>query len=241
LTLPPPNVDPKYAIRLGCAAAGRVTQFLTPPKQFERPLAFSERMLAVWRDSVRQLGVRAIPQHTLGDAVPTDMQYVGLWMIKRRADGPTHRAQHLPVAVIISPNQPTVRGTAPGLQDWVDYRTLLLYLADEGAKPVPDKPLDRQATMATFVKRLIAQLRNTTTLLVTRDQTEASPLFKAAQRLMTANDREFFRQQSEILTASKDESRKQTAAREIWMSIPRNRGGLRYAASALRASATNRS
>lgn len=165
-----PYVDPKFAIRLGCAAAGRVTQFLTPPKQYERPLAFSERMLAAWRDSVRQLGVRAIPQHTIGNAVPAEMQYVGLWMIKRRADGPTYRSQHLPVAVLISPNQPTVYGTAPGLQGWIDYRALLLYLADEGAKPVPDKPLDRQAVMATFVKRLTAQLRNTTTLLITHAQ-----------------------------------------------------------------------
>jgi hypothetical protein len=165
-----PYADPKFAIRLGCAAANRVTQFLTPPKRFEKPVAFTERMLAVWRDAMRQLGVRAIPPHTLGEAVPADLQYVGLWMIKRRADGPTYRAQHLPVAVLISPNQPTVWGTAPGLADWVDYHTLLLHLADEGAKPVPDKPLDRQAAMATFVKRLFAQLRNTNTLLITHAQ-----------------------------------------------------------------------
>ena len=80
----------------------------------------------------------------------------------------------MPVAVLVSPNQPTVRGIAPGLPDWVDYRTLLLHLADEGSKPVPNKPLDRQAAMATFVKRLIAQLRNTTTLLVTHAQNSRS-------------------------------------------------------------------
>lgn len=165
-----PYSDPKHAIRLGCAAAGRVTQFLTPPKPREGTQAFDERMLAVWRDCVRQLGVRAMPQHTLDEQVPADIQYVGLWMIKRRADGPTYRAQHVPVAVLTSPNQPTVRGTAPGLPDWVDYRTLLLHLADEGSKPIPDKPLDRQTAMATFVKRLTAQLRNTTTLLVTHAQ-----------------------------------------------------------------------
>jgi pPIWI_RE module N-terminal domain/RNaseH domain of pPIWI_RE/MID domain of pPIWI_RE len=162
--------DPKHAIRLGCAAAGRVTQFMTPPKPREGAQAFEERMLAVWRDCMRQLGVRAVPQHTLDQQVPADIQYVGLWMIKRRADGPTYRAQHVPVAVLISPSQPTVRGTAAGLPDWVDYRTLLLHLADEGSKPVLEKPPDRQATMAMFVKRLTAQLRNTTTLLVTHAQ-----------------------------------------------------------------------
>jgi hypothetical protein len=51
---------------------------------------------------------------------------------------------------------------------------------------------------------------------VTRVRPEALPLVGAAQNLITPNDREFFKEQSEILIESKDEARKQEAAQEIW-------------------------
>jgi hypothetical protein len=167
------HTDPKFAIRLGCAAAGRVTQFVTPPKKGERPTAFDERMLAVWRDTVRQLGVRAIPQHNL-DGIDAGLCYVGVWMTKRRADGATFRAQHLPIAVLLDPTKSTIYGTAPGLPSWVPYRELLLHLADEGSEPVPERTLDRNKEFAGFIKRLTQQLRGTETLLLVHAQNSRS-------------------------------------------------------------------
>ena len=49
-----------------------------------------------------------------------------------------------------------------------------------------------------------------------RGRTETSTLLKAAQALITHNDREFFRHQNEILVASKDERARQRTAQEIW-------------------------
>src|SRR6266851_2923363 len=68
-----PLDDPKFAIRLGCADAGVLTQFVLVPKKAKRYNSvknLDHRVHSGWQDGLRQLGVRVLPEHTVTTGVP---------------------------------------------------------------------------------------------------------------------------------------------------------------------------
>ncbi|MFF3892852.1 pPIWI_RE module domain-containing protein [Streptomyces sp. NPDC001812] len=154
-TFRPASTDPKFAIRLGCADAGLLTQFLVTPstdRQVANAGSLGHRAHSAWLDGLRQLGVRVLPRHTLGDDLPDQLQYAALWMVKRRKDGPTRLPKHLPVAVLVTPlpeeqGLAAVRGWDDGAGEWVPYPRFLLGLVkqaeiDPEAFAEPEAPTD---------------------------------------------------------------------------------------------------
>ena len=104
-----PLDDPKFAIRLGCADAGVLTQFVLVPKKakhYNSEKNLDHRARSGWQDGLRQLGVRVLPEHTITTGVPEGLRYAALWMVKRRKDGPTRLPRHTPVAVMVTPLAP---------------------------------------------------------------------------------------------------------------------------------------
>ncbi len=159
-TFRPASTDPKFALRLGCADAGLLTQFLvtsSTDRRIDNADSAGHRAHNAWLDGLRQLGVRVLPQHTLGDDLPDDLQYAAVWMVKRRKDGPTRLPKHLPVAVLVTPlageqGLAAIRGWDDDAGDWVPYPQFLLSLVKraeidpeafaepEAAVPASDAP-----------------------------------------------------------------------------------------------------
>lgn len=164
-----PRTDPKFAIRLGCADAGTVTQFLRPPSaEPDDDDAF--RAAAAWGDGMRQLGMRFVPQHTLGDAIPDQLNQLAFWLVKRRVDGPTQNPQFTPVAVLIRPGQNCIMGRTATMSEWVPYPELLKSLTGQIRPDNLKTDYDQTAATAAFVKNTLYQMRSTPTLVVTHAQ-----------------------------------------------------------------------
>ncbi|WP_431952822.1 pPIWI_RE module domain-containing protein [Actinacidiphila sp. bgisy167] len=138
-TFRPAATDPKFAIRLGCADAGLLTQFVVAPsadRQIDNVDSLDHRTHSSWLDGLRQLGVRVLPQHTLGDDLPENLSYAAVWMVKRRKDGPTRLPKHLPVAVRVTPlpdgdGLAAVQGWDDAAGEWVCYPRFLLGLVKQ--------------------------------------------------------------------------------------------------------------
>ncbi len=167
------RTDPKHAIRLGCADAGLVTQFIRPPDPEAEPgeaLADAGlRAAAAWSDGLRQTGVRLVPQHTLGDAlIPADLNQVAFHLVERRVDGPTGKQQFTPIAVLIRPGAKCVFAKSADMHEWVPYPELLKSLTGrvEGRK----NGAEQSALTAAFIKRTLAQLRGAPTLVLAHAQ-----------------------------------------------------------------------
>ncbi|WP_326587489.1 pPIWI_RE module domain-containing protein [Streptomyces sp. NBC_01294] len=148
-TFRPAETDPKFAVRLGCADAGLLTQFVVTPSddwQIKNVESLDHRVHNGWLDGLRQLGVRVLPQHTLGGDLPEELEYAALWMVKRRKDGPTRLSKHLPIAVLVSPlsgseGLAVVRGWDDDACDWIPYPSFLLHLVQK-AEIDPDAYLE---------------------------------------------------------------------------------------------------
>lgn len=133
-----PLHDPKFVLRLGCADAGVVTQFTSVPRKakgYNSEKNAEHRAHSGWLDGLRQLGVRVIPEHTLDDRLPLGLRYAAMWMVKRRADGPTRLPRHTPVAVLVSPVKPgsgqaVVSGWDPERSTWIPYPNFLIRLTE---------------------------------------------------------------------------------------------------------------
>jgi pPIWI_RE module N-terminal domain/RNaseH domain of pPIWI_RE/MID domain of pPIWI_RE len=131
-----PLDDPKFAIRLGCADNGILTQFVLVPKKAGRYNSMKNldhRVRSGWQDGLRQLGVRVLPERTVTAGVPEGLRYAALWMVKRRKDGPTRLPRHTPVTVMVTPLAPgsglaAVTGWDPQTAQWIPYPQFLLKL-----------------------------------------------------------------------------------------------------------------
>ncbi|QIZ37044.1 pPIWI_RE module domain-containing protein [Saccharopolyspora sp. ASAGF58] len=163
--------DPKFAIRLGCADTGMVSQFLTPgaPKDPEDDSEF--RAAAAWADGLRQLGMRLVPEHTLGnDAIPEGLNQLAFWLVKRQAAGEMGRAQFTPVAILIRPGHKSILGRTPDTTGWIPYPQLLVALTGH-VRPEDLATADQQTkAVAAFVQNTLYTLRGTPTLVVTHAQ-----------------------------------------------------------------------
>ncbi|MCM2422129.1 pPIWI_RE module domain-containing protein [Streptomyces sp. RKAG293] len=202
-TFRPASTDPKFAVRLGCADAGLLTQFVVTPsadRQIDNVDSLDHRTHSSWLDGLRQLGVRVLPQHTLGDDLPEGLQYAALWMVKRRKDGPTRLPKHLPVAVLVTPlgdgeGLAAVRGWDDSAGAWVPYPQFLLSLVkqaeiDPATFAEPETPDDgahsgtlrvtsrqwrtnlaqQRNETASFLQRVLHSLRGQPTALITHAQ-----------------------------------------------------------------------
>ncbi|MEU6108081.1 DUF3962 domain-containing protein [Streptomyces albidoflavus] len=199
------DTDPKFANRLGCADAGVLTQFVVTPSG-ERRIANADtvehRAHHAWLDGFRQLGVRVLPEHTLGGDLPEGLQYAALWMVKRRKDGPTRLPRHLPVAVLVTPLAGSnglcvVRGWDDDTRTWIPYPHFLLGLVKKAeidasnldepgsggtadaapritAKARRTNLSEQRADTARFLQRMLHSLRNHPTVLITHAQNSRS-------------------------------------------------------------------
>ncbi|MFI2543306.1 pPIWI_RE module domain-containing protein [Streptomyces rochei] len=167
------RTDPKHAIRLGCADAGLVTQFIRPPDPDADPeeaLADAGlRAAAAWSDGLRQTGVRLVPQHTLGDTlIPSNLNQVAFHLVERRLDGPTGKQQFTPIAVLIRPGAKCVLGKSADMHEWVPYSELLKSLT--GRVEDRKNSAEQSALTAAFLKKTLAQLRSAPTLVLAHAQ-----------------------------------------------------------------------
>ncbi|PWG12314.1 DUF3893 domain-containing protein [Streptomyces sp. V2] len=132
--------DPKFALRLGCADAGFVTQFMAVPKKVKGYNTVGNqhhRALMSWDDGLRQLGARVHPEHGLTEGVPEGMRYAAVWMVRKNRTTRTRWAADVPVAVLVTPHAQgsglaRVQGWDPDADDgagaWVPYPAMLLKL-----------------------------------------------------------------------------------------------------------------
>ncbi|OKI61666.1 pPIWI_RE module domain-containing protein [Micromonospora sp. CB01531] len=166
------TTDPKFAIRMGCADAGMVSQFIRPDefpgKDLDKEEASNQhRAEAAWDDCLRQLGVRFVPQHRLKSAIPDDLEQLAFWVVKRRNDDTNTHQIFIPIAILIRPGQKHIMGKTEGMADWVPYPTLLKTLAGTNYHASPAKEDEQKERLAAFIRSTLTRFRNTQTLIVT--------------------------------------------------------------------------
>src|SRR2546421_113280 len=170
------DTDPKYALRLGYASGGRVTQFITPPDD-ERD-AVDYRARQAFLDLLRQLGVCLQLPQTLpppkkakqaGRLIeqarseePRPINYAAVWLIKQNAPSShTRRQQRLPVLVHISP-EGKILAVAPGMSEWQPYTKALQTIAMQQIKGgYPCTPQQMLAFIKEKIEEDIAPLGET--------------------------------------------------------------------------------
>ena len=170
------TADPKFAIRLGCADAGVVSQFIRPrdPEIDPEKDDSAFRAAKAWADGLRQIGMAIVPSHSLGEVIPAGLNQVAFWMVKRRIDGPTGNAQFTPIAVLIRPGQDTIMGKSADMDEWVPYPELLKSITGQ-VRSTDLKTADAQAKLAAaFVQKVLFGLRGTPTLAIAHAQNTRS-------------------------------------------------------------------
>lgn len=139
--------DPKFAVRLGCAKAGFVTQFTTVPvagdengKGAETESSLRHRTLSAWSDGLRQVGARTVPRHATDGGLPDGLRHAALWMVRKNRTTHNRWAAYVPVGVMVTPDPAgtgaaRVEGWDPearsGAGAWVPYPELLLRLTTQ--------------------------------------------------------------------------------------------------------------
>ncbi|MDT8916079.1 pPIWI_RE module domain-containing protein [Amycolatopsis sp. PS_44_ISF1] len=166
------TTDPKFAIRLGCVDAGMVSQFVRPrdPEATDDEDDSAFRAAAAWSDGLRQVGMRFVPEHSLGQAIPDQLNQLAFWMVKRRADGLNRRPQFTPVAVLIRPGQNCIMGRTADMDEWVPYPDLLKDLTGRVRPHELASEADQTAAVAVFIKKTLSTMRSVPTLLVVHAQ-----------------------------------------------------------------------
>ena len=146
-----PLDDPKFAIRLGCADAGILTQFVLVPKKAKR--YNSERTSTTGsapagRTGYAKLGVRVLPEHTPAAGIPKDSATPPCgWSGAARTSHPAPR--QTPVAVMVTPlarrtGIAVVAGWDPKAAQWIPYPRFLLKLVKIAEIPDIDDDLEAE-------------------------------------------------------------------------------------------------
>lgn len=178
------TTDPKFAIRLGCADAGRVSQFITPDRdedgdeaegEEEKASSLKHRADSAWADGLRQVGMSLVPQHTLRSGViPDNLNQVAIWIVRRNISSPTRNSQFTPIAILIRPGQDQIMGRMPGMETWVQYPELLTQLAGQMRVPEPQSAKTQAAETARFIRQALSSLRREPTVVLAHAQNARS-------------------------------------------------------------------
>jgi hypothetical protein len=168
--------DPKYALRLGFAICGRVTQFITPPGDERDDV--DNRTKQAFLDLLRQSGVclqlpQTLPLPKVAKQVgkgieqvqpqqPSRIHYAAVWSIKQNASGShTRKQQWLLVLVHISP-EGQIRAISPGMSGWEPYTRALQSIATQQIKGgYPSTPQQMLAFIKEKIEEDIAPLGET--------------------------------------------------------------------------------
>lgn len=154
------TTDPKQAIRVGAHRAGYVVQCLThkpsDPKKAKSD-SLPDRAKAAWEDGLRAIGVRFVPEHTVGDAIPPDVEQLAFWLVKRNRTGRSRKA-FTPVAVLIRPGARRILARLPE-GPWKPYPEVLREVTE--LKPLPSDTTDREQKkiVGRFVEDVLYGLR----------------------------------------------------------------------------------
>lgn len=197
-----PEHDPKFALRLGFAKAGVLTQFIGVPKKvkgYNSGGNAGHRAMKAWDDGLRQLGSRVLPDTGSADGVPPGMRFAAIWLVRKNKTSRTRWAGHVPIAVLVtpgpSPGIARIQGWDPqadrGAGAWISYPAMLLRIAaqaevspdqeddDEDGRP-PRRP-DRRKSMdeqrrATeeWLQKVQRSLRGTPTMVLAHAQNARS-------------------------------------------------------------------
>ncbi|WP_284743898.1 pPIWI_RE module domain-containing protein [Amycolatopsis sp. RTGN1] len=184
--------DPKFALRLGAADSGVVTQFITTPTSPRAEKKLADAAESSWVDALRQLGATVVPRTDVPAGLPDGVQYLAVWMATK-ARGATARSAKgkFQVAVLVRPGTDgpdevvAWDGEAlEGLGAWIAYPRYLARLpalaavsahdlADpgEGGESGFDWPRtrdDQQAATEEFLHRALssAEVRGKPTVLL---------------------------------------------------------------------------
>jgi hypothetical protein len=128
-------------------------------------------------DALRQLGAVTVPARRVGPQVPDCLQYLALWVVRRRTGGPTRMAGEQLVAMLMSPGDThPVLGWDNELKDWVPYPQLLLNLAarvetihagdDHHGDRQNLSPQEQRADVERRIRSMVYQVRDRPTLLL---------------------------------------------------------------------------
>ncbi|MFF2656291.1 pPIWI_RE module domain-containing protein [Kitasatospora sp. NPDC058032] len=157
--------DPKFALRLGCAKAGFVSQFIATPqkvKGYNSVTNMPHRALMAWDDGLRQLGARVNPEHGLTEGVPAGMRWAAVWMVRKNRSSKTRWPAYIPVGVLVTPDAAgsglaKVQGWDQKADDgagaWVPYPTMLITLTRD-AEISPGVPQQRAEGDANTAKKV---------------------------------------------------------------------------------------
>jgi hypothetical protein len=126
--------DPKFALRLGSADSGVVTQFIVSRTSSDKSLPAAAE--SAWVDAIRQMGTTVVPLPDVPAGVPAQTQYLAVWMATK-ARGSTAKSAKgkFPVAVLVRPavNGPDAvlgwdTGAFAGMGGWTTYPRYLTRL-----------------------------------------------------------------------------------------------------------------
>ncbi|CRK59383.1 hypothetical protein [Alloactinosynnema sp. L-07] len=96
--------DPKFALRLGAADSGVVSQFITSPVTPRTVKSLPAAAESSWIDAIRQLGAAAVPLTDVPSGLPERIQYLAVWMATKARGSTAYSAKgKFPVAVLVRP------------------------------------------------------------------------------------------------------------------------------------------
>ncbi len=147
------NHNPKFALWLGFADAGALTQFVTVPKKvkgYDSAGNADHRAREAWDDGLRQLGARVHPEPAVAGGLPDGLRYAAIWLVRKNRRSRTRWEGYVPVAVLVTPERPgrgiaRIQGWDPEADDgagaWVPYPVMLLRLTRlaeiSAGEPIP--------------------------------------------------------------------------------------------------------
>ncbi|GAA1701996.1 pPIWI_RE module domain-containing protein [Nonomuraea bangladeshensis] len=185
--------DPKFALRLGFADAGAVTQFVSVPKKagrYDSVKNLDHRVSMAWDDGLRQLGIRVHPEHGLGETLPVGLRYAAVWLVRKNRTARSRWAACVPIAVLVTPRRSGsgiayVQGWDPEANAWVPYPALLLKLTRLAEVAVPGtengetgsyyRAMDEQRRdTEEWLQKMLRSLRGAPTLLLAQGQNARS-------------------------------------------------------------------
>jgi hypothetical protein len=174
------RTDPRPALRMGGALAGRITQQFRPVRRKEDLKNLDHRLRMAILDAIRQRGQQPQALVTSGAVQSIDgdgdgPNLVGVWLIKTYAKhSSTGQAAHIPFVVLLPAGQTEILCRAPGWSDWRPYAEGLMALARNDATSYP-KVRDAARFLATTIEQDLTAIGPSIVMVFRRNLSEAWP------------------------------------------------------------------